>query len=120
VVISPLQDKYVRRWSAENRYSAKLAENYKLKHHKEAMRVGKPEEKFIAVAIETFGRSGKVTPDFLRDSCKHLWHSKEELSDVRSQLNRTLWQGNGTLALCGLRVDQLENSQVPAFLLNVA
>jgi len=114
-VISPLQEKYIRRGSAENGYAAKLAENYKLAHYKEAMSVEKPEEKFIPIAIETFGRSGRLTQDFLRDSCKHLLHRDEELRDARSQLNRILWQGNAAIALGALRVDQLENPLVPVF-----
>jgi len=114
-VISPLQDKYLGRSSAANGYAAKLAENYKVAHYREAMHVERPDDKFVAIAIETFGRSGQMTTDFLRESCKHLLHGREELSAVRCQLNRQLWQGNDELALGALRVDQLENPVVPMF-----
>jgi len=55
------------------------------------MAVEKPGDKFVPIAIETFGRTGKLAQDFLRDGCKHLLHRSEELSDVRAQLNRYLW-----------------------------
>jgi len=68
-VISPLQDKYLRRSSAVNGCAAKLAENYKVAHYREAMQVERPDDKFIAIAMETFGRSGHMTGEFLRESC---------------------------------------------------
>mmetsp|Transcript_13430 Transcript_13430/g.53923 ORF Transcript_13430/g.53923 Transcript_13430/m.53923 type:complete len:98 (+) Transcript_13430:344-637(+) len=86
-------------------------ENFAL--HKEAMAMEKPGDKFIPIAIEAFGRTGEV--EFRRDGCKHLLHRREELSDVRAQLNRRLWQGNAEIALGALRVDQLDNPLVPVF-----
>jgi len=77
--------------------------------------VGNLEENFIAPAIETLRRSGKASQDFLPDNCKHLLHRNEQLGDVRSELNRTLWQGNATIAIGALRVDQLVNPLVPVF-----
>jgi len=77
--------------------------------------VEKPDGKFIPIAIETFGRTGQLAQEFLRDGCKHLLHRREELSDVRAQLNRRLWQGNAEIALGALCVDQLDNPLVPSF-----
>jgi len=53
-------------------------------HYKEAMTVEKPEDKFIPIVIETFGRTGNLTQEFLNDSCKHLLQGREELSDARA------------------------------------
>jgi len=69
----------------------------------------------VPIALETFGRTGKMAQDFLRESCKHLLRKIEELSDVRAQMNRKLWQGNAEIALGALRVDQVENPLVPVF-----
>mmetsp|Transcript_13735 Transcript_13735/g.19843 ORF Transcript_13735/g.19843 Transcript_13735/m.19843 type:complete len:89 (+) Transcript_13735:638-904(+) len=79
------------------------------------MSVEHEDDKFVPIAIETFGRTGQLTQEFLRDSCKHLLHRSQELSDVRAQLNRYLWQGNAEVALGALRVDQLDNPLVPIF-----
>jgi len=114
-VVSPLQGKHLRRSPEENGYAAKIAENWKIAHYKEAMAAEQPDDKFIPIAIETFGRTGNMTQEFLRDSCKHLLHHSEELSTVRAQLNRQLWQGNAAVALGALRVDQLDNPLVPVF-----
>uniref|UniRef100_A0A7S3E6T6 Uncharacterized protein n=1 Tax=Rhodosorus marinus TaxID=101924 RepID=A0A7S3E6T6_9RHOD len=114
-VTSPLQDKYLARSCCENGYAAKRAEQWKLAHYKEAMSVEKPNDKFIPIAIESFGRTGQLTQEFLQDSCKHLLHRTAELSDVRAQMNRKLWQGNAEIAIGALRVDQLANPLVPVF-----
>mmetsp|Transcript_13433 Transcript_13433/g.53927 ORF Transcript_13433/g.53927 Transcript_13433/m.53927 type:complete len:90 (+) Transcript_13433:335-604(+) len=79
------------------------------------MAVENPDDRFIPIAIETFGRTGQLAQEFLRDGCKHLLQRREELSKIRAQPNRRLWQGNAEIALGALRVDQLDNPLVPIF-----
>uniref|UniRef100_A0A7S2ZBG9 Uncharacterized protein n=1 Tax=Rhodosorus marinus TaxID=101924 RepID=A0A7S2ZBG9_9RHOD len=116
MVVPPLQGKYLRRSQDENGYAARAAEKWKISHYKEAMAQKKPDEKFIPIAIEAFARIGQMAREFLRDGCKHLLHRREELSDLRTQRNRRLWQRNAEIALGALRVDQLDNPLVHIFL----
>uniref|UniRef100_A0A7S3A335 Uncharacterized protein n=1 Tax=Rhodosorus marinus TaxID=101924 RepID=A0A7S3A335_9RHOD len=91
--VSPLQGKYLSRSEHENGYAAGVAESWKIAKYKGAMTVEKPDDKFIPVVIKTFGRTGNITQEFLKDSCKHLLHRREELSDLRAQISRKLLQG---------------------------
>lgn len=75
----------------------------------------RPDDKFIPISIETLGRTGQTTQDFLRDSCSHLLTKQDELSHVRAQLNTTLWAGNAELDLWSLRMDHSDANTDPVF-----
>uniref|UniRef100_A0A7S2ZUQ5 Uncharacterized protein n=1 Tax=Rhodosorus marinus TaxID=101924 RepID=A0A7S2ZUQ5_9RHOD len=66
---------------------------------RDAMAVERPEDKLVPIAIETFGRTGKMAQEFLRDSCKHILHRSQKLKDARSQMNPKLRQGNAEIAI---------------------
>uniref|UniRef100_A0A7S0G0V0 Uncharacterized protein n=1 Tax=Rhodosorus marinus TaxID=101924 RepID=A0A7S0G0V0_9RHOD len=91
-----------------------MAKNHKLAGGKDAMKIEKPDEKFIPIAVDAVGSSGKLTKAFLRDGGKHLVHCIHELSQERAQLNRT-WHGSTDLAIEALLVDPLDNPLVLIF-----